>query len=249
MPRPHTRLIALCLVFTACSGEAREDEFPTAVDRAEPTPPTAVPEPLVPPPLELVEQVETPEIGPEPAPESEIFAHPATDSNPPPSLEVEHPQITVRHGESLYLLAIWAELRPEDIAHATGIDVTDTVFPGDPVAMPVDPAALPALEERRKAFALTRLDRWLNRRGGLVDVVGYTVQSGDSLWDIGRAQGKLPLWVITAFNQDRATAGTLDALRVGDEILLPVTADMAPVAALDDAAAHEPAGPVAERLE
>jgi hypothetical protein len=249
MPRPYTRLIALCLVFTACSGEAREDDIPTVVDHVELKAPTPVPEPLAPPPLELVERVEASEIGPEPGPESEAFARPPVDTEPPRSLEVEHPQITVRHGESLYLLAIWAELRPEDIAHATGIDVTDTVFPGDPVVMPVEPTALAALEERRKAFALTRLDRWLNRRGGLVDVVAYTVQSGDSLWDIGRAQGKLPLWVITAFNQDRATADTLDALRVGDEILLPVTADMAPVAALDDAAAHEPAGPVAERLE
>ena len=61
----------------------------------------------------------------------------------------------------------------------------------------------------------------MKRRGGLADVQTYRMRTGDTVWDVARENGRLPLWVVSAFNADV----DLDRVGIGADLRLPVPGD------------------------
>lgn len=139
----------------------------------------------------------------------------AIESPPePPSVSIE-----VRSGESLVLLADFANVRAEDVADLNGIGVKDAIVPGQSLEVPaVDEADFTA---RRDTWLAGKVERYLSRRGGVVGLTDRRVGTGDTAWSIARAEGRVPMWIVEYYNPDV----DLDALGIGDELTLPVFAD------------------------
>ncbi len=150
----------------------------------------------------------------------EVAIAPALVEPPEPD-EVE---ILVRYGESLYDLARWSGLQVEDIEDGNDIDVNEPLQHGQPLVLPIDELAAATLEKRREGFAERRQKRYLKRRGGLVEVKSHRVRTNDSAWIIARDNGRMPLWLLAAYNPGR----DLDRLSIGDTLKVPVTGDAVP---------------------
>jgi hypothetical protein len=131
-----------------------------------------------------------------------------------PSVEIE-----VRSGESLVLLADFANVRAEDVADLNGVDVKDAIVPGQTLRVP----ALDATDflARRDAWLTGKVERYLSRRGGVVGLADRRVGTGDTAWSIARDQGRIPMWIVEYYNPD----ADLDRLGIGDLLTLPVFAD------------------------
>lgn len=137
--------------------------------------------------------------------------------------ELEAPEtfeIQVRSGESLVMLAGWAELTVEDLLEVNAIDPAAGLRVGQAIAIPLPEEMAPGFEDSRQAWQTARLDRYMARRGGLVGLDTYVVRTGDVAWKLADAND-LPMWVFTAFNRE----ADLDRLRIGDRLTLPVLGD------------------------
>ncbi len=77
------------------------------------------------------------------------------------------------------------------------------------------------VEQRRDAHHVRRAEGWLASRGGSVGDEFYRVKTGDTAWTIARDHGNLPVWVVETWNP----AVDLEALRPGQELMLPLPAD------------------------
>ena len=135
--------------------------------------------------------------------------------------------ITVRSGESLVLLADFANVRAEDIADLNGIGVKDAIVPGQTLrVLAVDEADFTA---RRDTWLAGKVERYLSRRGGVVGLADRRVGTGDTAWSIAREQGRVPMWIVEYYNPDT----DLDRLGIGDQLTLPVFADTVADATID----------------
>lgn len=140
--------------------------------------------------------------------------------------------VTVQDGESLALIAAWTGVTSEEIASLNDIDVSDALYPGQQLVLPVSAADAVALE--RVAFTEARLSRFLDRRGGLAGTRTYRVQTGDTAWSIAREELGVPTWVLSHYND----AVSMDRLSIGQELLAPVLGDEA-AADLDETLEEE----------
>lgn len=139
-------------------------------------------------------------------------------------------EITLRHGESLVLIADWTGVTSEELAELNGIDVTDFLVAGQELSVPLHVVSLDQLQESRDAALDRRLERYLRGRGGLAGVDTHRVRTGETAWSIARDRHGLPTWVLAAYNPDV----DLDRLRIGDSLQVPVLADtVAEAAAVD----------------
>jgi LysM repeat protein len=189
------------------------------------TEPTSPFEPLADPPAVTALDVTTPAASvPDAAPVTpEPAALPTVASSPAPlfSTDPDAPvaDITVQDGESLALLASWSGVTAEEIASLNDIDVSDALYPGQQLILPE--LAAGAVTQERVAFAEVRLSRYLTRRGGLVGMRTYRVQTGDTAWSIARQELGVPTWVLSHYNG----GDSLDRLTIGQELLAPVLGD------------------------
>jgi hypothetical protein len=138
----------------------------------------------------------------------------------PPSI-VADTFIHVRSGENLVGLSGWAQTTPTELAHLNGMEVQDTLFAGQALGFTLAGEALDHFEEQREIAFENRLEGYLENRGGLYTVDGHAMRSGETVWGIARDNGGLPMWVVSAFNEDL----NLDRLAIGDIVTLPVLAD------------------------
>ncbi len=132
----------------------------------------------------------------------------------PPSVAIE-----VRSGESLVLLADFADARAEDVADLNGIDVKDAIVPGQTLRVPTDDAI--DFGARRDAWLTGKVNRYLARRGGVVGLDDRRVGTGDTAWSIARDQGRIPMWIVAYYNPDT----DLDRLGIGDHLTVPLFGD------------------------
>ncbi len=211
----HRNLFLLLLPAVACQSEA-PPPGPTATTLAiietEPVEPADSP-----PPLSSV--FEAPELSVESdgfeASSGDVVAF--EDLPLPRSATVE-----VRAGENLVLLARWAGTSVEAVAELNGLDVSEPLYPGQSLLLPTeDEAADEALVSSREDFAQARLDRYLERRGGLMAVEEHRVRTGETAWGIARSQLGIPTWVLSAYNPDT----DLDSLSIGERLMVPVLSD------------------------
>ncbi len=130
-------------------------------------------------------------------------------------------EIRVRHGESLYDLARWASVTIEDLETLNEIDLHAGLRPGQTLEVALTDAEFERFAHRRGGAAKRRAERYLARRGGLVEMRSHRVRTGETLWGIARANGRLPMWFLATYNEGR----DLDRIAIGDTLQIPVVGD------------------------
>ncbi len=130
-------------------------------------------------------------------------------------------EVEVHHGESLYDLARWAGVTIEDLETLNGIDMHAGLKPGQTLEVALTDDELGRFEKRRARAGERRVERYLKRRGGLVEVKSHRVRTGETLWSIARSNGRLPMWFLATYNEGR----NLDRIAIGDSLQVPVVGD------------------------
>ena len=130
--------------------------------------------------------------------------------------------VTIRHGENLSLLAGWSGVPAEEIALYSSVHVQDVLYAGQELQIPLDEESAEKFETSRNQFEDRRLDRWLERHGGLLAVTPMPVATGETVSSMAQDNGGLPIWVVAAFNRGR----DLDRLGIGDEVYVPVVGSL-----------------------
>lgn len=155
-------------------------------------------------------------------------AVPIASSEPTP--EVASPEVapvpmavyTLRHGETLDHFARWSGYAVEDIAGFSGLSLDGEYAVGTTIQLPVQDDAAAAIDLARAEHWSKRLDGYLASRGGAVGTEFYQVRTGDSAWGIARHTYAIPMWVLEMYNP----SVDLDALRPGQELMVPKLADV-----------------------
>lgn len=126
--------------------------------------------------------------------------------------------VRVRPGESLHHFARWANTNVEHIADLNEMDVTDPIYPGMALMLPMGEDQRAQLETTRNTDGEQRLGRYLDRNGGLAGIATHKVRNGETGWDIAKTKAGVPMWVLAAFNANK----NLSHLTEGDTLYLPV---------------------------
>ncbi len=135
----------------------------------------------------------------------------------PPSFET-----VIRSGENLVLLADWAEVSVEELLVVNaGLDPTEPLFPGQSLSIPLPDEEEHVFQANRQAFVDAKLERYMERRGGLVGLTEYRVRTGDTAWGLATNEADVPMWVLSEFNRD----SDLGRLSIGERLTLPVLGD------------------------
>ncbi|MFN3199006.1 MAG: LysM peptidoglycan-binding domain-containing protein [Bradymonadia bacterium] len=130
--------------------------------------------------------------------------------------------IKVASGESFGRLAKWAGISARAIAEHNDLPLNDPLQIGQSLHMPLKGKALADFTDKRRAFAKGRVNKFFKRKGGLEEVVEYTVKRGDRATKIARKHG-LPLWILISYNAKT----DLNSLSIGDVIQVPITGNYA----------------------
>jgi hypothetical protein len=140
-----------------------------------------------------------------------------------PWVEEEPPAaatFALRRGETLAHFARWSEVPVEAIAAASGLDLAGDYPVGTQIRVPsADPSRVAELREQHHH---ARVEAYLASRGGAVTSDFYAVRTGDTAWSIARDTQAIPVWVLEAYNP----SVDLDRLRPGQELMVPVLADV-----------------------
>jgi len=129
--------------------------------------------------------------------------------------------VSIANGESLALLSGWSGVSIEEIAVHNEMSVSENIYPGQVILIPMDPEDEVAFADAREMFAADRMDRYLLGRGGVVNTELHTVRTGETAWSISKEMLSAPIWVLSWYNSDL----DLDNLQIGQEIVLPVLGD------------------------
>ncbi|MEE2750336.1 MAG: LysM peptidoglycan-binding domain-containing protein [Myxococcota bacterium] len=138
--------------------------------------------------------------------------------------------VTIRHGENLSLLAGWTGVPAEEIALYSSVHVQDVLYAGQELLIPLSEESASSFESSRNQFEDRRLDRWLERHGGLLAVTPVSVGTGETVSSMAKDNGSLPIWVVAAFNRGR----DLDRLGIGDEVYVPVVGSLLDMPGTED---------------
>ena len=139
-------------------------------------------------------------------------------------MRIQAPSVafTLRHGESLDHFARWSGLPVEDIAAASELSLHSTYAAGTEVRLPVADEARSEVEKARDAHHIRRAEGYLSSRGGAVGTEFITVRTGDTAWSLAREQQGIPIWLLETYNP----SVDLDTLRPGQQLMVPVVADI-----------------------
>jgi LysM repeat protein len=155
-------------------------------------------------------------------PEEEIVVTPPEIAAAPEE-EPMYAIYTLRRGETLAHFARWSGVPVEEIAEASGLDLAGSYAVGTELRVPVaTPEQLGLIDEARESHREVRVEGYLASRGGSVGTDFVKVRTGDSAWKIAQDNQGIPVWVLEAYNP----SVDLDALRPGQELMVPVLADV-----------------------
>ncbi len=148
--------------------------------------------------------------------ESPAVLVPEEAPEPPPPAEPAQSEwsVQLQEGESLALLAGWANTTAEALMEHNGLK-SHRLKRAQTLKIPGSKTATVLFDARREQFKMARLDTYLKRKGE-PSLVKRKVRRGDSLGRIARRH-RLPLWVLIHFNAER----DLDRLNVGDTVVVP----------------------------
>lgn len=128
---------------------------------------------------------------------------------------------TVRRGETLAHYARWSELPVEVVAEASGVGLDEALAVGAEVRVPGDASMRARVETARDAHHRRRAQGYLASRGGAQGTDFYQVRTGDTAWSVARDEIGVPVWLLEVYNP----TVDLDALRPGQQLMVPVIDD------------------------
>lgn len=127
----------------------------------------------------------------------------------------------LRRGETLAHFARWSGQPVEDVAASSHLDLDGTYAVGTELALQLSDEERSVVEARRDAHHQLRARNYLSSRGS-TRTEFYAVRTGDNAWTIARDQLGMPVWMLESLNP----SADLDALRPGQELLVPVFEDI-----------------------
>ena len=150
------------------------------------------------------------------------------ETAPPETVPVEAPvpvyaTYELRRGETLAHFARWSDLPVEVIAESSGLDLEGGYPVGTTIRVPVESPEMEArIADRREAHREARVEGYVASRGGAIGTSFVAVRTGDTATSIARENQDVPVWLIEAYNPEV----DLDHLRPGQELMVPVLADI-----------------------
>jgi len=146
-----------------------------------------------------------------------ILIEDTADATQPRAAGAGEMAVLVRPGESLVLISRWSGLSVEAIASRNTLEVVAPVYPGQSLILEIGESESEGFATARQSFQDERLERYLDRHGGLVGVSPHVVETGETAWRVAK-DNDLPIWVLSAFNSE----ADLDRLGIGAKLYVPV---------------------------
>ena len=130
-------------------------------------------------------------------------------------------EVEVKHGESLYDLSQMSGVDIEALEQLNLIDLNQPLAGGQTLVIPMTADTEREFHEARRSMVESKKASYLARRGGLSTVKSYRVRTGDSAWQIAQRHGRLPVWLMEAFNP----GVDLNRIVIGETLIIPVVGD------------------------
>ena len=125
--------------------------------------------------------------------------------------------ITVQPEESMELLADWLKISARSLRKLNGFPDSHQLHPDEKISIALANISAKKFEEKRFDFHLENEEDFFNAYK-IVGVNSYTVQNGDTVWDICRKQFDLPLWLLKKYN----TNLDFSSLRSSQQLTIPI---------------------------
>jgi membrane-bound lytic murein transglycosylase D len=129
--------------------------------------------------------------------------------------------ITVHPEESLALYAQWLKISEDKIRKINNIKGLDAIQPGQQITILYSQVSAAQFADLRSGFARENEEDFFAAYS-VVEQKKYTVQQGDTLWDLCNRRFNIPLWLLGKYNQD------LDYSRIhlAQELVVPVIREL-----------------------
>ncbi len=125
--------------------------------------------------------------------------------------------ITVLPEESIELLADWLQVKPNSILKLNAFPAGRLLHPDESILIPLNSVQAKTFEEKRFDFHLETEEDFFDAFK-IVGVHSYTVQKGDTVWEICRKKFDLPLWLLKKYN----TNLDFSSLQSSQQLTIPI---------------------------
>ncbi len=125
--------------------------------------------------------------------------------------------ITILPEESLEILADWLQVRAATIRTLNSFKKKHILHPDESIYIPLNSVTVKTFEEKRFDFHLETEEDFFNAYK-IVGVHSYTVQNGDTVWEICRKKFELPFWLLKKYN----TKLNFNGLRSSQQLTIPI---------------------------
>lgn len=125
--------------------------------------------------------------------------------------------ITVLPEESIELLADWLQASPNTIRRLNTFSASRVLHPDESILIPLNSIKAKTFEEKRFDFHLETEEDFFEAYK-IIGVHSYTVQKGDTVWDICRKKFDLPLWLLKKYN----TNLDFSSLQSSQQLTIPI---------------------------
>ncbi len=125
--------------------------------------------------------------------------------------------ITIQPEESVELLADWLNVKPDAIRRLNSFQIKRLLQPDESIQIPLNKISGKKFEEKRFDFHLETEEDFFNVYK-IVGVTSYTVEKGDTVWEICRRKFDLPLWLLKKYNTNLNFSG----LRSSQQLTIPI---------------------------
>lgn len=129
--------------------------------------------------------------------------------------------VTVHPDESLTLYAQWLKISEEKLRKVNNIKGLDAIHPGQQITVLYSQVSAAQFADFRSEFARENEEDFFAAYT-VVEQKKYTVQQGDTLWDLCNRKFNIPLWLLGKYNED------LDYARIhlAQKLIVPVIREL-----------------------
>jgi membrane-bound lytic murein transglycosylase D len=129
--------------------------------------------------------------------------------------------VTVHPDESLALYAQWLKTSEDTIRKVNNLKGLDSIHPGQQITVLHNQVSAAQFADLRSEFARENEEDFFAAYN-VIEQKTYTVQQGDTLWDLCNRKFNIPLWLLGKYNED------LDYARIhlGQKLVVPVIREL-----------------------